>query len=154
MAAKAYVCVESAVAVFGEVTQKKEWIAIDPLHVTVELEYERIPESIRKEVAEKVKKKVTTPTIWDRRRWFKKGDKPTPQMFPKDLGATLKKIERFDLTKEWDEELRRFIYVNEYGTIRYIDYWEVLEDDSLKDEEAFYKALEEDAEKEEEGRKN
>lgn len=154
MAAKAYVCVESETTVFGETIKKKEWIAIDPLIARVELEYERIPETLKKEVGEKVKKKEYQRSFYKGRKALIKGGKVVPNLFPKDLAATLQKIEKLNLHKEWDEDLNREIWVSEFGGIRYMDFWGVLEDESLKDEEEFYRKLEEDAEKEEEGRKN
>lgn len=149
MVAKAYVCVEAAYRVFDEVTQVKEWIELDPLPVHIELDYERIPEALKQEVADKVKKKVTPLKHWKKGKKYLYQKTEAPLHFPKDKIGALEKIAQYDLTEQWDQDLKQWVYKSPLGGFVYVDYWNVLtEKEDQESLDAMEKEIERLAEKE------
>lgn len=140
MKAKAYVYEEkttlSSIMGIDFEESTKEWIEIDPLHVTVELEYERIPEVLKKEVEEKVKKKIWPihePKQLHSGKNKKKGRKNTsagiisPLQLPKDPDAAEKRILELGLERKWDWTSGDWVYEDPTTGQKWVDYWETLE---------------------------
>lgn len=137
--AKAYLYSETDSNIMGIKFKTKEWIEIDPLPAEVELEYERIPEALKKEVDKKVKKQVHKITVYDKNGkgrtpypspliWDGRGEKIKKYLqLPKDKTAAERKIDELGLIKEWDTDLRQYVYRDEQTGKIWFDYWDSLE---------------------------
>ena len=138
MKAKAYIYNETTTNIMGLKFESKEQIEIDPLPLTIELEYERIPETLKKEVEKKVKAQIH---VFDRKQSrlpyknpmiFNDKDKSKSSIvkhlqLPKDPLAAQKRIDELGLVKEWDTSLRQYIYKDPYTHQVWVDYWQTLE---------------------------
>lgn len=138
--AKAYLYSETKSTIMGIDYETKEWIEVDPLPVEVDLEYERIPEVLRKEVDKKVKEKTWKPTVFQRNN--KPYTTPMPLLsdgksidlrnylqLPKDKKAAEDRIDKLDLIKEWDSQLEEFVYRDVQSGKLWVDSWNVLTDE-------------------------
>jgi hypothetical protein len=131
-----YIYSEQKTHIMGLDFNSVEQIKVDPLPITVELEYERIPELLKKEVEKKVKKKVY-PTKQSRLPYGNPflgagdgRDRPSsivrPLQLPKDPTAAQKRIENLGLEREWDYNRQEFIYRDPKTGATWIDYWATL----------------------------
>lgn len=153
MKAKAYIATESVTKIMGQIVEEKKFIEVDPLQVSIELEYERIPEALKKEVEKKVKARVyetpklpyKSPYVWDledgpygekNRRFFQHGQSTNPKGYkslvgvlylPKDPEKALERIEKLGLLREYDNEKHEWVYKNPKTGGVWVDYWDTLE---------------------------
>lgn len=140
MKAKTYLYNEVQSKVMGIQFNTTEQIEVDPLPVSIEFDYERIPDALRKEVEEKVKTRVYTPTpqlpYSVQHNQYEVGKKKErghasiikPLFLPKDRTAATKRIEDKGLEREWDADKGEFIYRDPYSGDVWVDYWAALED--------------------------
>ena len=135
MKAKAYIYSETTSRIMGIELESKEQVEVDPLPVSIEFDYERIPEALRKEVDEKVTKRVYTPALpysthqphGGKKRKHGHASIIKPLFLPKDRVAAARKVEDKGLVGAWDSIREEFIYEDPYTGEVYIDYWEALE---------------------------
>lgn len=136
MKAKCYVA--STIPIFNIPNQ----IEVEELPVTIELDYERIPESLRLEVEKKV-----TETKFEHNygKWQNKKDPKLPYKnpllkageetkltqawrLPKDPELAYKKVEDLNLFRTWSTEYEDFVYEDPKTGQVWIDHWQVLDD--------------------------
>lgn len=109
----------------------REYIEVDPLPIKIELEYERIPDSFRKEVEKKVKKKVFTPSTPVQRSLYSGkqafGGKIAKALsLPKDPTAAINRIEQLELERQWSYELDDWKWVDPKTGQIWVDQWAVV----------------------------
>lgn len=138
MKAKTYVYNETSSKVMGIQFNSIEQMEIDPLSVSIEFDYERIPDSLRKEVEEKVTERVYTPQLpysiphaqhggGGKKREHGHASIIKPLFLPKDRVAASKRIEDKGLEQEWDADKGEFIYRDPYTGEIWVDYWAAIE---------------------------
>lgn len=129
MKAKAYVCVEGKYQIFGIDVPTKEWIEIKDLPVRIDLDYERIPDALKKEVEEKVKKDEP---VHKKHQKGKKdwdfGKLEAPKSFPKDLNTVLMMIKKLNLFCEWDYSVGELVWESPFKAHRFVDTHKVLDE--------------------------
>ena len=144
MKAKAYVYSQTATNLLGFQFEEKLQTEIDPLPIQIEFEYERIPESLKKEVEEKVKTKTFTPQLPSGDCYGGRGKKREhghasiikPLFLPKDRTAANKRIEEKGLEKEWDHIRGEYIYKDLATGEIWVDFWATLDEfDAREDPE-------------------
>ncbi len=136
MVAKAYVCVEGTYQVFGVDTPVKEWIELDEIPVRVDLDYERIPDALKKEVEDKVKKDepVYKKFLKGKKKYKWNPDEPVKlQPFPTNPDTIISMVKRIGLVPVWDNDEQEFIWESPLKTMRFIDKDKII--DNLPDEQ-------------------
>lgn len=131
--AMAYVYKETVTNIMGFEFETKEQVKIDPLHAEVELEYERIPETLKKEVEKKVRERTyhaptRVPTVYGRDK-IHTGEKSIfarALQLPKSPVEANRRILELGLVKEWDNQLQQYVYRDPYTQQIWVDYWKVL----------------------------
>lgn len=133
--AKCYIYQEVEKKIMGVTFSSAEWVEIDPLYAEVELDYEKIPEALKKEVEKKVTEKKVE---FDRSKWEKKTDSKLPydnpllrktittvQRLPKDPEEAMARIEALDARRTWSTELQEWVYEDKNGNL-WQDYWDAV----------------------------
>lgn len=140
MKAKAYLYNEITQKIMGFEFKTTEQTEVDPLPVSIEFEYERIPEVLKQEVDDKVKTKIYT-YKGPHRAFPRPGTDPDlvgakergagssivkPLFLPKDKVAAQTRIDEKGLVKRWDFQKEEYVYEDPYSGQVWIDYWETL----------------------------
>lgn len=144
MKAKCYLYNETTTRVMGIEFETAKQMEIDPLPISIDWEYERIPEALRNEVAEKVTKRsyptqtqYINPQLYsgkeEKKRKHRQASIVKPLFLPKDKIAAAKRIQEKGLIREWDDVGEEWVYRDPYTGAIWIDYWGTIEKYSITD---------------------
>lgn len=113
--------------------ENQQYIEVDPLHVTIDLEYAAIPEELKKEVETKVKKKVFVHEKPIQRSLYSgkqanagEGIKGALTL-PKDPALAQSRIDDLGLVMRWNYTIDDWVWVNLDSGQVWVDYWHSIE---------------------------